>query len=131
MRLSSSLAALIGADNAATGGPCTASTQKPAGLITFFAGIVSATGASSPSTTALIECVPSARVFAADGIHRNFGGVAIMASHLHRTLLRNFARRQSTWLQHAASAPSLQVQGQAPPPPPPPPTAAALACEAP
>ncbi|XP_077564663.1 trypsin-1-like [Haemaphysalis longicornis] len=39
-----------------------------------------------------LEWLPSARVFAADGIHPNFGGVAIMASHLHRALLRNFAR---------------------------------------
>ncbi|KAH9383928.1 hypothetical protein HPB48_025859 [Haemaphysalis longicornis] len=76
-----------------------------------------------------LEWLPSARVFAADDIHPNFGGVAIMASHLHRAMLRNFACSQSTWLQHAASAPSQQVQGQAPPPPPPPPTAAALSSE--
>ncbi|KAH9371862.1 hypothetical protein HPB48_008711 [Haemaphysalis longicornis] len=56
MRLSSSLAALIGADNGATGGPCTASTQKPAGLMTFFAGFVSAPGASSTWTTAFSGC---------------------------------------------------------------------------
>ncbi|KAH9360792.1 hypothetical protein HPB48_002846 [Haemaphysalis longicornis] len=78
-----------------------------------------------------LEWLPSIGLFAADGIHPNFGGVAIMASHLHRTLLRNFARSQSTWLQHAAIAPSQQVQGQAPPPPPPPPTAAAVSPEAP
>ncbi|KAH9379062.1 hypothetical protein HPB48_022495 [Haemaphysalis longicornis] len=86
MRLSSSLAALIGADNGATGGP---------GLFYLDHGL---------------EWLPSARVFAADGIHPNFGGVTIMASHLHRALLRNFARSQSTWLQHAASAPSQQAQ---------------------
>ncbi|KAH9364196.1 hypothetical protein HPB48_015330 [Haemaphysalis longicornis] len=78
-----------------------------------------------------LEWLPSARVFAAEEIHPNFDGVAITASHLHRALLRNFARSQSTWLQHAASAPSQQVQGKAPPPPPPPPTAAALSSEAP
>ncbi|KAH9378850.1 hypothetical protein HPB48_004438 [Haemaphysalis longicornis] len=33
-----------------------------------------------------LEWLPSARVFAADGIHPNFGGVTIMASHLHRAL---------------------------------------------
>ncbi|KAH9379417.1 hypothetical protein HPB48_014382 [Haemaphysalis longicornis] len=48
-----------------------------------------------------LEWLPLARVFAADDIHPNFRGVAIMASHLHRALLRNFARSQSTWLQHA------------------------------
>ncbi|KAH9380004.1 hypothetical protein HPB48_022408 [Haemaphysalis longicornis] len=56
MRLSSSLAALIGAENGATGGPCTPSTQKPAGLMTFFAGIVSAPATSSTLTTALSGC---------------------------------------------------------------------------
>ncbi|KAH9380007.1 hypothetical protein HPB48_006175 [Haemaphysalis longicornis] len=107
MRLSSSLAAMIGADNGATGWP---------GLFYLDRGL---------------EWLPSARVFAADGIHPNFAGVVIMASHLHRALLRSFAGSQSTWLQHGASAPSQQVQGQAPSPPPPPPTTAALSSEAP
>lgn len=78
-----------------------------------------------------LEWLPSARVFAADGIHPSFDGVAIMAGHLHRTLLRNFARRHSTWLLHAASGLSEQLQGQSPPPPPSPPTVAALAAVAP
>ncbi|KAH9379150.1 hypothetical protein HPB48_020889 [Haemaphysalis longicornis] len=128
MRLSSFLAAQINADCAATGGPCTLSAQKLAVSMTCFASLASAPGAFSTLTRAWSGC-PVIIVFAVDGIHPNFDVVATMASHLLRTLLRNIAQRQSTWLQHAGSATSQHFQVQAPAPPQP--TAAALAAAVP
>ncbi|KAH6920509.1 hypothetical protein HPB50_028503 [Hyalomma asiaticum] len=43
------------------------------------------------------EWLPSCRVLAADGLHPNFDGVALIASHLHQTLNWSYTREDITW----------------------------------
>lgn len=50
-----------------------------------------------------MEWLPSGRVFAADGLHPSFEGVAVMTSHLQQVFLRNSARSAHAWMDHASS----------------------------
>ncbi|KAH6930678.1 hypothetical protein HPB50_017096 [Hyalomma asiaticum] len=43
------------------------------------------------------EWLPSCCVSAADGLHPNFDGVALIASHLHQTLSWWYTRKDTTW----------------------------------
>lgn len=49
-----------------------------------------------------MEWLPSGRVFAADGLHPSFEGVAVMTSHLQQVLLRNSARSAHAWMDQAS-----------------------------
>lgn len=47
------------------------------------------------------EWLPSCRVLAADGLHPNFDGVALIASHLHQTLSWSYTRKDTTWRDYS------------------------------
>ncbi|KAL1485296.1 hypothetical protein MTO96_032046, partial [Rhipicephalus appendiculatus] len=63
-----------------------------------------------------LEWLPPCRVLAADGLHLSFEGVALMASHLHQTLRRSYARTETTWQDHFSAPTSQTAARQSPPP---------------
>ncbi|KAL1472730.1 hypothetical protein MTO96_039143 [Rhipicephalus appendiculatus] len=63
-----------------------------------------------------LEWLPPSRVLAADGLHRSFEGVALMASYLHQTLRRSYARTETTLQDHFSAPTSHTAARQSPPP---------------
>ncbi|KAL1484702.1 hypothetical protein MTO96_032421 [Rhipicephalus appendiculatus] len=59
--------------------------------------------------------LPPCRLLAADGLHLNFEGIALMASHLHQTLHRSYARTETTWQDHFSAPTSHTGARQSPP----------------
>lgn len=56
-----------------------------------------------------LEWFPSVRVLAADGLHPNFEGVALMAGHIKQLCFRNATdASSSSWLDHMPSGPMKQ-----------------------
>ncbi|KAH6925668.1 hypothetical protein HPB50_008485 [Hyalomma asiaticum] len=47
------------------------------------------------------EWLPSCQVLAANGLHPNFDGVVLIASHLHQMLSWLYTRRDTTWKDHS------------------------------
>lgn len=68
-----------------------------------------------------LECFPLWRVLAADGLHPSFEGVAIMASHIHDLVRKNYVREPELWLTHFTAAPTNQSAPTSPTQPPAPP----------
>lgn len=71
-----------------------------------------------------LEWLSPVRVLAADGLHPSFEGVAVMASHLQRIVLRDQRRAPPTWLDEPVTTPTAPTE-PAPQRPPPPPSAVA------
>ncbi|KAL1476372.1 hypothetical protein MTO96_018618 [Rhipicephalus appendiculatus] len=57
-----------------------------------------------------LEWFPSVRVLAADGLHPNFEGVALMAGHIKQLCFRNAnGASSSSWLDHMPSGTMKQA----------------------